>query len=88
MEHDVEQDIPNEERAEAQAVIVTPRRGRPRKANVIGVTKPESTNTADPLSHPRDVGEWKYKPWLGHDHWVNAKTGASTFNIKNVRVSR
>lgn len=33
----------------------------------------------------KDYGDWKYKPWNGIDHWINEKTGASTFNLKDVR---
>lgn len=29
--------------------------------------------------HPKDFGDWKFKPWAGLDHWVQDKTNASTF---------
>ena len=40
-------------------------------------------NTADEKG--KDYGEWKYTPWNGLDHWVNEKTNASTFSLKDVR---
>jgi hypothetical protein len=39
-------------------------------------SKPKAEKSS---SHPRDQGDWKYRPWHGHDHWVNDRTKASTF---------
>jgi len=87
MEHDGEEDFSHEEVNETPTLIEEekPRRGRPRKVNIVGVTKPDPLEVSYPIHHPRDMGDWKYRPWKGHDHWVNANTGASTFDIKNVK---
>ncbi len=34
----------------------------------------------------RDVGDWKFSPWEGVDHWVNQKTRESTFDLKKVQL--
>lgn len=79
-----EQDISNEEGAETEEVIevsaeeVKPRRGRkPKSPNTAGIV------SAAPASLDRD--DWKYRPWNGIPHWVHCVTGASTFNVKNVK---
>ena len=68
-----------EERTETPPVIadesIAPRR-RGRKAEA--ADQPVA-------SHEKDRGEWKFRPWHGHDHWVNERTGASTFDLKKVR---
>lgn len=79
-----EEDISNEEGTEAtevtEAVVeeTKPRRGRkPKSPNTVGIA------SAAPAS--LDRGDWKYRPWNGIPHWVHCVTGASTFNVKNVK---
>lgn len=36
------------------------------------------------VSVDRDIGDWKFRPWKGLDHWVNERTGASTFDPKTL----
>lgn len=72
MDHDVEQDLQNEEGASAPEIVERKRTGR----------KPKAT---EPVIECRDHGEWKFKPWQGIDHWVHERTGASTFDLKTVR---
>ncbi|WPE19961.1 hypothetical protein ShzoTeo12_11410 [Shinella zoogloeoides] len=74
MEHDGQENLQDEEGAATPALTLDEQpQLRRRRAS-----------KAEPAPS-RDVGDWKYRPWNGIDHWVNPATGASTFNPKNTR---
>lgn len=44
----------------------------------------EEPVTAIVEGHPKDRGEWKFRPWKGMDHWVNERTKVTTFDAKKL----